>query len=410
MLMKQNVYFIFLLPVLFLALLTACEEGGRYVDPVSTDTSKPLPVSNVEVHNFNGGAHITYTLPTSENLLYVQAEYKINDVKTRQVKSSYYSDTVTVRGFAQSQDYDVTLWAVSRANVKSDPIVVKVHPDTPPYLMIRPTLEISPDFGGLNILARNPLEETVGIVVITYDSVTQQQEIVDQLYTATDSINHSVRGFRDIPRSFGVYITDEFGNVSDTLRQELTPLFEQVLDKQQFFAYKLPSDNEIAYGWDLPYLWDNKVDAYSAGWHTAPGGPLPIVCTFGLGGNFQLSRFVLYERTAEFTYSHGNPRTFTLWGSSASSPQDAVLPLTSEVGAVVGDWVNLANYKFPEPPSGLPPGATNAQDAAFVLAGINFNVPINSQPVKFVRLAVSETWSNGDFAHAMEITLFGKPE
>jgi hypothetical protein len=410
MLMRQNVYFIFLLPVLFLALLTACEEGGRYVDPVSTDTSKPLPVSNVEVHNFNGGAHITYTLPTSENLLYVQAEYKINDVKTRQVKSSYYSDTVTVRGFAQSRDYDVTLWAVSRANVKSDPVVVKVHPDTPPYLMIRPTLEISPDFGGLNILARNPLEETVGIVVITYDSVTQQQEIVDQLYTATDSINHSVRGFRDIPRSFGVYITDEFGNVSDTLRQELTPLFEQVLDKQQFFAYKLPSDNEIAYGWDLPYLWDNKVDAYSAGWHTAPGGPLPIVCTFGLGGNFQLSRFMLYERTAEFTYSHGNLRTFTLWGSSASSPQDAVLPLTSEVGTVVGDWVNLANYKFPEPPSGLPPGATNAQDAAFVLAGINFNVPINSQPVKFVRLAVSETWSNGDFAHAMEITLFGKPE
>jgi hypothetical protein len=408
--MTQNVKYIVLLPALFLALLTACEEGGRYVDPVSTDTSKPLPVSNVEVHNFNGGAHITYTLPTSENLLYVQAEYKINDVKTRQVKSSYYSDTVTVRGFAQSQDYDVTLWAVSRANVKSDPVVIKVHPDTPPYLLIRPTLEISPDFGGLNILAKNPLEETVGIVVITYDSVTQQQEIVDQLYTATDSINHSVRGFRDIPRSFGIYITDEFGNVSDTLRQELTPLFEQVLDKQQFFAYKLPSDNEIAYGWDLPYLWDNKVDAYSNGWHTAPGGPLPILCTFGLGGNFQLSRFILYERTAEFTYSHGNPRTFTLWGSSASSPQDAVLPLFSEVGTVVGDWVNLANYKFPEPPSGLPPGATNAQDAAFVLAGINFNVPINSQPVKFLRLAVSETWSNGDFAHAMEITLFGKPE
>jgi hypothetical protein len=276
--------------------------------------------------------------------------------------------------------------------------------------MIRPTLEISPDFGGLNILARNPLKETVGIVVITYDSVTLQQEIVDQLYTANDSINHSVRGFRDMPRSFGIYITDEFGNVSDTLRQELTPLFEQVLDKQQFFAYKLPSDNEIAYGWDLPYLWDNKVDAYSNGWHTAPGGPLPILCTFGLGGNFQLSRFILYERTAEFTYSHGNPRTFTLWGSSANSPQDAVLPLFSEVGTVVGDWVNLANYKFPEPPSGLPPGATNAQDAAFVLAGINFNVPINSQPVKFVRLAVSETWSNGDFAHAMEITLFGKPE
>ncbi|MBT1689275.1 DUF5000 domain-containing lipoprotein [Dawidia soli] len=408
--MKRNTIAIFYRAALFVLALTACEEGGRYVDPVSEDTSKPLPVSNIEVHNFNGGAHITYTLPNSENLLYVQAEYAINDVKTRQTKSSYYSDTITVRGFAKSQDYDVTLYAVTRANVKSDPVVVKVHPDTPPYLMVRPTLDVTPDFGGLSIRALNPLEETVGVVVVTYDSVTRQQEIVDQHYTDDDTIRHAVRGYRDIPRSFGIYVTDEFGNISDTLRQDLTPLFEQVLNKQNFFVYQLPSDGEIAYGWELRYLWDNKVDAYSQGWHTAPGGPLPIICTFGLGGTFQLSRFVLYERTAEFTYSHGNPRRFSIWGSSVDSPQDAELPRYSPAGTVVGDWVNLGSYRFPDPPSGLPPGATNVQDAAFVLAGINFDVPINSPAVKFIRFSVSDTWSNGDFAHAMELTFYGKPE
>lgn len=399
-----------LFPAFILFLLVACEEGGRYVQPVSDDTSKPGPVTKIEVHNFNGGAHITYTLPNSENLLYVQAEYAINDTRTRQTKSSYYSDTVTVRGFAQSQDYDVTLWAVSRANVKSDPVVVTVHPEIPPYLLARPTMQVTADFGGISIQVDNPLKEALGVVTVTYNEATRRLEIIDQDYLEAPVITRNIRGFRDVPRVFGVYITDEFGNLSDTLTAEYTPLPEQVLDKTKFLVYQLPSDSEIAYGWELRNLWDNNVDAYSAGWHTAPGGPLPIVCTFGLGVEAQLSRFELYERTAEFTYSHGNPRTFTIWGSAVNSPQDAVLPLNSEPGTVIGDWVNLSNYTFPSPPSGLPPGVTNATDAAFVLAGVNFNVPINAPKVKFIRFSVSSTWSSGDFAHAMELTFFGNPE
>ena len=403
-----------LAPFMFLVILFACDEKDNYINPVSKDKTKPAIVTNIEVHNFNGGAHITYDLPESGNVLYVQAQYDIREGKSRQAKSSYYSDTITVRGFEKSAAYEVTLYAVSRANVKSDPVKVTVNPDTPPYLLVEPTLEVNPDFGGLNIRAQNPNREPIGIILTAYDSVTGLIEIQDQFYSEEENINYSVRGFSPVPREFGVYITDEFGNTSETKTQIITPFFETLLNKANFFKYSLASDGKIGYGWDLPYLWDGKTDGYSAGWHTEPGGSFPIVCTFGLGTYAKLSRFILWERSdtppQTWSYAHGNPKNFSIWGSSKDSPQDAVLPVSATEGTVVGDWINLGNYHFPDPPSGLPPGSTNATDNALVLAGVNFNVPINSPAVKFVRIAVADTWAGADFAHAMEISIYGTPQ
>ncbi|RZJ59307.1 MAG: DUF4959 domain-containing protein, partial [Flavobacterium sp.] len=123
-----------LLLLLVCIALHSCKKEESYNEPASTDMTKPSVVSNVKVQNFSGGANITYSLPNSNNILYVLAQYKINGMTTRETKSSYYSDTIVVEGFAKKQAYDVTLYTVSRANVKSDPLVVKVNPDTPPYL------------------------------------------------------------------------------------------------------------------------------------------------------------------------------------------------------------------------------------------------------------------------------------
>ncbi len=64
----------------------ACSKVDDYKDIVSGDTSKPGTVSNVQVTNGAGTAIITYDLPNSENILYVQATYKINDKVSRQIK------------------------------------------------------------------------------------------------------------------------------------------------------------------------------------------------------------------------------------------------------------------------------------------------------------------------------------
>ncbi|MCS3732478.1 DUF5000 domain-containing lipoprotein [Mucilaginibacter dorajii] len=399
---------------LIMTSMYACKTDNGDREPISTDKSKPGVITNVKITNYEGGAYITYTLPNSDNILYVSAQYNIRDGVSRQTKSSYYSDTVNVEGFAKEADYDVTLYTVSRANVQSDPVKVTVHPKTPPYISIKATTAISADFGGVNVVALNPLKKEVGVIVTAFDKSTGQMEIQDQHYTKSDTINYSVRGYNTDPRNFGVYITDRFGNISDTLKQAITPLFEELLDKSKFSVYQLPTDTEIGYGWVLPNLWDGKTDGSSAGWHTNPGHVPPFVCTFNVGLSYKLSRFIIWERPDDgsnlYAFGHGNPRKFTIWGSNAASPKDSQLPASSIVGTVVGDWTNIGNYTYPDPPSGLPPAAHNSADNAFVLAGVNFNIPLTAPPVHFIRVGVNQTWSNGNFAHIMELSFYGKPQ
>ncbi|MDB5126637.1 DUF5000 domain-containing lipoprotein [Mucilaginibacter sp.] len=412
---KINKYFakaLFSLQILaFVCLLSACKKNDGYnTEPISTDKTKPGVVTNIKVDNYHGGAYITYSLPNSDNILYVLAQYKINDKTSRETKSSYYTDTVNVEGFATNKPYDVTLYTVSRANVKSDPVKVVVNPDVPYYKLIKPTVAIAKDFGGVNIQALNPFKKPIGMILIAMDNSTQRLEVSDQHYTNVDSINYSVRGFPSVERKFGVYVTDKFGNISDTTILDLTPLFETQLDKTKFSVYKQPSDSEIGYGWDLPYLWDGKVDGYSNGWHTNPGTGKPMQCTFNLGISAQLSRLKIYERPLEYAFFHGNPKNFTWWGSNAASPVDVVLPQSAPVGTVVGDWINLGNYRYPNPPSGLTPGFTNAADEAFVKEGVDFLISASAPPVHYLRLLVHDTWGKGDAAHLMEVTVFGKPQ
>jgi len=397
-------------PLILVLMLASCKKNDGYNTVVSTDKTKPGVVTNIKVKNINGAAYINYTLPNSANILYVLAQYNINGKTSRQTKASYYTDTVLCDGFAQSKDYTVTLTTVSRANIQSDPVTITVHPDTPVYQLVKKTVQLAADFGGVNIKALDPNKKDIGVILIAYDNSTKEYEVVDQNYTGLDTINYSIRGYSATPQKFGVYITDQFGNISDTTLLTITPIFETLLDKSKFSTYTLPSDSQTAYGWEVYYLWDNKTDDYSNGWHTAPGGPAPMQCTFNLGVSAQLSRFIMWERPDEYAYSHGNPKDFSIWGSNKPAPQDAYLPQLATAGAVVGDWVNLGNYHFPDPPSGLAPGFTNAADNAFVSAGVNFNITPGSPPVHFFRLLVHDTWSGGDFAHVMEFSIYGNPQ
>ena len=103
-------------------------------------------------------------IPDDYEYMQPDASHKINGVTTRETKSRYYSDSIMVDGFAKKQCKDVKLYAVRRAEVKSDPVVVRVNPDTPPYLLAKPTINSDPDFGGIKISGTN-IEATTVITV-----------------------------------------------------------------------------------------------------------------------------------------------------------------------------------------------------------------------------------------------------
>src|SRR5579859_179371 len=319
-----------------------CKKTDGYNTVTSTDKTKPGPVTNIKVVNFNGGAYITYSLPDSKNILYVQANYAINDKITRQTKSSYYSDSITVSGFARSQDYTVTLQVVSRAEVKSDPVVVTVHPDTPPYLLTRATLKMQADFGGVNFVALNKIKADIGIILISLSATTNRLEIVNQDYTNVDSVNLSVRGYDTIPRQFGLYVTDAWGNMSDTLFSTLNPIYEVQMAKSKFSAFVMPSDVAVYDSYrGLQNLWDNNIKepTYNT---QQPITPLkwPAWMTFDMGQAAKLSRYTMVGRTGdngpgEFLWGYGTPQTWVIWGRpdvpvDEQMPDSTHLPLVGQ--------------------------------------------------------------------------------
>lgn len=403
----KSLTWLMLMPVLLLMMVaSSCKKSESNIQVVSKDQTKPGPVTDVKVTNFHGGAYITYKLPAAANLLYVLADYKINDNKGRQTKASYYTDTIMVDGFARTQDYKVTLYAVSRADIKSDPVEVTVHPQLPDYLLVNTNLTLSPDFGGMNVFGLNITKAPVAVHVIAENKLTSKYDESEPQYISTDTVNFSIRGFEDKPQKFGVFTSDKYGNYSDTVFVTLTPLREVLLDKSKMYTYHLASDSQIGYGWEFRYFFDGNVG--DPGWHTLPGGNPPIQGTVGLGVKAQLSRFTLWERIAS-GYGYANPKQFTLWGSSKDAPVDIALPSTAAVGTVVGDWTNIGNYNYPPPPSGLPANQANAQDLSFMATGVNFNITINAPSVKFIRFVTRQTWGGVDYSNLMEISFFGNP-
>lgn len=402
---------IFLALLGFAALFPGCKKSDHYRELDSSDKTKPGVVTNVRVRNINGASIISYSLPANNNLLYVQANYAINNGVSRQTKSSYFLDTIRVEGFHSSKDYTVTLYAVSRANIQSEPVTVTVHPDTPYYQLVRKSIKLSPDFGGLNIKAKNINKSNIGMNFVSIDPATNRFVIQDQHFTSTDSINYSVRGYRPDPTRFGVFVTDEFGNVSDTSIVSLTPLYEELLDKSKFFNFPLPSDAVIGYGGIVPYLWDGQTQEVNGfqPWSTLPGtlgATKRIQCTFGVGRSYKLSHFKMYFRG----YGYDNPKNFTIYGSSSDNPGDAATIGGLPFGTQVGDWVVIGNYRVPDPPSGLPQGQTNSADQAFLNAGVDFNVSFDAKTVKYIRIVVKDTWFGLDYTNIREISMYGAPQ
>jgi hypothetical protein len=314
-----------------------------------------------------------------------------------------------VDGFERSQEYTVTLRTVSRANVQSDPVTVTVHPDTPYYQLIKKSIRVAADFGGINIKGSAPNKRNVSINVVALDDELNKYTIRDQHFGSQDTISYSVRGFNPTPTKFGVYVTDQFGNISDTTLLTITPLFETQLDKSKFSVYQSASDAFIGYGGILPYLWDGHTDEVGGAqpWQTTIGNtPKLMQCTFSIGRTYKLSHFMLYSRG----YGYDNPQSFTIYGSNSDKPQDAVTPGGTPIGTVTGDWVNLGNYNIPNPPSGLPIGNTNSADQAYLNNGVDFNVPFEVPAVKYVRVVVTRTWFGQNYTNIREMTFFGAPQ
>ena len=383
--------------------LAACADNVDLNEPTGS-TTPPSQVLNATVKNLPGAAIIYYDLPDDQNLKYVRASYKVDNM-IRTVNDSFYTDSLVVEGFPTKGEYDVELYSVSYGEAVSTPLVVKVSPDTPPYQKVRGTLISAETFGGIKVNFDNPEKAKLGLGVIK----KQAEGIWTQVYmhyTEAKGGDFYVRGLDAVTTDFGIFVRDRWGHLSDTLYVTETPLYEEQCDKSLFRKMALPTDsyechswNEVTKGNDMTRLWDGITDTDPC-FQTKTTTVMPQWFTFDMGEKYKLSRFVMVSRYYPGKYGNtfkaGHPKHFELWGSNDPNPD----------GSFDDSWV-LSEYESVKPSGGGVNDALTTEDQEAAKNGENFIIPDNAPAVRYIRFKTNDTWGKTRYMHLHELTFFG---
>lgn len=388
--------------ILLVFAVLSCEEDYVH-DPISSDGDAPAAVTNVQHVPVNGGFDITYDLPEDEDILYVKAVFQRINGETSEVRSSYYSNKIEIRGFGNTDAKEISLYSVDRSGNESSPVSFTATPLIPPVMIIEESVEINPDFGGVKFSWVNELQTPVSIQLFA-ENDQGNLEIMHTVYTSQSEDKYSLRGYEPEATSFAAVIRDRFDNYSDTIYPEtsdkmIIPLFEEKLDKTKFRKIILANDDN----WDA---WEGSFenaydDDFESIVHTQGDHPRPSIMSIDLGQNVILSRFRLYQRSpanSHWAFTHGNPKRYVVYGAKELPGSDGNLD----------DWIMLREC-ISVKPSGLPIGQNTDEDIAHFLNGDEFTFDEQIE-IRYFRMAVWETWDGAGFIDFSELSFWGTTE
>lgn len=373
--------------------------------PHGADSTPPGKVTVTRTENISGGAVIWFAAPSDADLLYVKAVFTDNRNITREVKVSGVIDSLIVDGFGKTGTYKVDLFAVDRGENISEGVSVDISPLTPPIQLIYPTLSAESDYGGVKVTYENTERAEISLNIAVYDEVQKDFAYRESFFTSQATGSYSFRGYNSVMTTFGIYVEDRWGNLSDTLEFEGIPIPDEYLDKGNFRVFKITGDTDFSqHSFSVTAIWDEVWNSQWNGGHTG-AYPLPHYLTIDLGVNVKLSRFKLYQRTGSEIYKHGNPKHFKVYGSKDVND----LPPYSADDPCAG-WTFLKEcHSFK--PSGLPVGVTNAEDLEFQIKGEDFEFDINNLvEIRYIRFEFLENWESPTFQYTVigELSFWGE--
>ena len=340
--MKKTFTYILLF---ILIVFSSCKEEliGQY--PI--ENIPPQKVTNTAVKNIEGGALITYSIPNEDDVLYVKANYKLDDGTPMEIKSSIYSNQLEIVGIGKSREMPVTLTVVDRSQNESAPITVMIHPLDAPIYSILQTLLIQNDFGGIQLRWENPTKTP--IVIDVFSPTEDEMREVDRFYSESSIGKANVRGQEPVETIYSIAIRDRWGNRTDTISGTFLPIFETELDKSRFRRWNPPGIPYNAYtssNWYIENFWNNNIKSGFANFE--------LQFTFDLGQVAKLSRFKINQRPeTNIIYDYVHPKRFELWGS-----------VSPNVSADFSTWRYLGTFESIKP-SGLPLGQVSNEDVQY---------------------------------------------
>ena len=397
-----------LLIILFFFVLYGCQEQGR-IDVLDENGAIPMPLEEVTVIPTHGGAILHYKIPNDKNLLCVKAVYEINPGQFNETKASIYLDSLVLKGFGADATTQIKVYTVGRNGKESKPLLIDVTPLSPVVDYIASSLTIKRAIGGLKFdFANNNFGENVTFELLVQNNETKQWKLLRKFYSSLQKGSLTQRGMEAVETNVGMCVTDRWGNVSDTVKASITPIFEQEVPKP--FAHKeVLGDSWTAGGplFGIEHLWDGRWDSATRYIFASSKSTLmPQSFTIDLKHKVEITRIVEHQRP-QYTYLNTSVKEFELFGTCVDEPNaDTNHP----------DWIKLGRFSSYQP-SGQT-GNPTAEDFQYGnVEGENFEFldeygdPSPTPPIRYLRWRTYETWNGatevGEVVIA-ELEIYGK--
>ncbi|MEL1240591.1 DUF4959 domain-containing protein [Flavobacterium flavipallidum] len=379
-------------------LVVSCEQNN--LEPLEHNSTPPGQVENVTVENLPGKAKLTYTLPSDQDLLYIKAEYTLASGRKMEVKSSYYNNTLTVDGFADTEEHDVKVYAVNRSETASKPVVVKIKPLESPIWDVYRSLQTGAAFGGIYVTGNNLTRANLSILVMQKDIKGDWVVNPRSIYTSTDLINRTVRGFQPVEQEFAITVRDRWLNTTDTIFANLTPLEEFTIPKSGYKHFPLPGDTPSHTSAVPSGMWDGNQWDWPRCFLTQGAVAGQHVVTIDTGVLKRMSRIVIWDYPEYYNgrtfYYTGNLKEFEIWGSASPNPD----------GNLDESWIKLGTYNAVKP-SGLPFGEQTSEDYNIAAAGFSWDFDATAPPIRYLRIKSLKNWGGIGSMAIAEIQVYG---
>jgi hypothetical protein len=429
-----------------------CDEPKDWQDP--KDGTAPGAVTNVKVENINGGAIITYSLPSDNDLLGVKAVYSFGDqdVEIREAFSSAFRDTIELQGYADTNVHSVNLFTIDMSRNQSQPVQVEIRPLIPPVEVIKESLKINPTFGGLYAQWENEFKAEIAISLYVTDSVGDRT-LKETYYTQAASGYYSFRGYESKEQEFHLELRDRWNNYSTPFDTILTPLYEEEIagrrDGVNIWKRYGYADNTCVYRGDVSYqragaayafevIFDNILFDGGNWWHTnnpnriiqfiptwpdAEADILPLYFTIDMGVPASYSRFRFWMRNRSPLFSAPIFDRFEVWGCNNpklvseignGSREDNLKywtewPITGGTDEWKNDWVRLSDCTLVLPSGETDPTKLTGEDQEFIRSGFEFDVDpqYSDTPLQYIRFVIRHSTDNGSQIQLSELKFYG---
>ena len=383
--------------LLLISIVVSCESEDK------KDTTPPGELTITSTEATYGGAIISYTLPSDDDILYVRADYTNGKGEAVFRTVSKHVDQIEVSGFVFEEDVTVSLTVVDENQNKSKAVEHEIRPLQSFIYLVQESIEIVPDLGGVQVSWENIEEKTVFIYLHIADGDEEETRILSSS-NATENI--FVRGLEAKELGFSTKVEDFDGNITSLIDEGYyTPLFEEKINKDTWTLVSNLSIDGNAYEGATVNFWDDVVDTFETNSDNSyfiinrndNGGVLrwPLDIVIDLNKKVKINRFKVWQRAfwyngpgdQPYYYQSENLRSFDLFVSMDKS-----------------EWALLGSFQIEEPTNGDISQALLDEAAA----GHNFNLNEISPEFRYLKFSITSNFGSDSFCHGSEISLFGR--